>query len=81
MESPGRWHTALAGAKWKLPGWRHAPAVADVRTPERGRSYLTAEPPWRIPYCACWGRWGVLPGRLRALVVAGARTPGRDDGH
>ena len=62
-----------------------APAVVGSHTLGRGRSYLTAEMPWPVPWLCvarlCTpgredGRWT----RQRAPVVACWRTPGREVG-
>ena len=74
---PGCSRSVLAEAGGRTPGGQHAPGVAGLRTPGRGRSYLAVGTPRLLPVRACQGgredtRQPARPGRGRD-AHAGAR--------
>ena len=67
--------STLAGARGRTPGRQHALAVAGLRTPGRGRSYLAAGRPG-CSLSTPAGAGGRTLGRQHGPAVAGLRTPG-----
>ena len=77
---PGRGWCTHARARGRTLDKQAAPAMAGPHTEGRGRCYLTLEMPQRCHTALAGAGWKSA-GRLRAPVVAGVRTAGREGGH